>query len=210
MTTRIPVSTRLIDAITAHYAMNEDDIRLLMERITAQLITTYRRVILQQLQLYKCQKTPSNPIDPQSQQWVEAKALKDAKGIAATYERELRNKVSRLYQANRRGNRNYYISNLDRWITQRNSHKSSSISLNTMTAARKYAKDEFRSRNVRGGKYILVGPPPVCKLCIRIKGLGPVDLATTKRRPLPAHGGCPHDYEAVTLGKVDCETIWTG
>ncbi len=210
MTTRIPVNTAIIDAIVGHYAMTDDDIQRLVDQISAQLTATYRRVILQQLQLYKCQKLPSDPIDPQSQRWIEDKALKDAKGIATTYERDLRNKVQSIYRNNPRSNRFAYMRALDAWTLKRNAYKVPSISLNTMTQARKYAKDEFRSRNVKGGKYILVGPPPVCKLCIRIKALGAVDVATTKRRPLPAHGGCPHDYEALTLGKFDCEEAWTG
>jgi hypothetical protein len=211
MTTKERINTALIRAIVENYSMSEGDINALLQSITRQLTVVYRQVIQAQLTLYSCQKTVSGP-DSRASKWIDDKALKDARGIANTYQRELENKVQSLYLANRRGNRNYYSSNLNTWFASRSIRKSRDISLNTMTAAREYAKDRFITENGIEGKFVLTGPPPVCKDCIRIKGYGAMTYKQTrmKNRRLPAHPGCPHTYQALTLTKIDCSTVWTG
>jgi hypothetical protein len=101
---------------------------------------------------------------------------------------------------------------LDTWLVDRTSRKTASISLNTMTAAREYAKDRFITENGIEGKFVFTGPPPVCKICIRIKGYGPMTYKQTRQsnRRLPAHINCPHTYQALTLTKIDCSAVWTG
>ena len=42
-------------------------------------------------------------------------SVSDAQSIYTTYNRALENEIQRLYTANPRGNRRYYIKNLDTW-----------------------------------------------------------------------------------------------
>lgn len=210
MTTRESVNTRLISAIVDVYSMTESDLTALETQIISQLTITYRQTIQKQLTLYACQKPVNDPIDSASQKWIERKARDDVKSIANTWQRELENKVSRLYASNRKGNRYFYMSNLDAWIAQRNSHKIPSISLNTFTAAREYAAQRFRDENGIEGKYLFAGPPPVCKKCMRLKAKGLVTVEMAKKYGDSQHPNCPHFWQAVTLGKLDCEESWRG
>lgn len=211
MTSPARVDSAIVQKIIDHYAMIEPDIAQLAAQLTRQLTITYRTVIQAQLTLYQCQKIATGP-DNQASQWIETKARQDAEGIARTYNRELASKVRSIYKDNKRTNRYGYMAALDAWIAQRNGYKVQSISLNTMTAAREYAKDRFITENGIEGKFVLTGPPPVCKLCIRIKGLGPITYKQTRlpRNRLPQHAGCPHTYGQLIPKKITCETAWTG
>lgn len=211
MTTKERIDSPVIRRIFEAYKMDENDIVSLYQQIERQLTVTYRQVIQGQLTLYSCQRTVTGP-DDKSLKWIQEKARQDSEGIANTYERELTNRIQRIRSQNKRANRFHYIRELDAWLATRTPRKAQSIGLNTMTAAREYAKDRFITENNIGGKYVLVGPPPVCKDCIRIKGYGPMTYKQTrmKNRRLPAHGGCPHTYQALTLTKLDCATAWTG
>lgn len=206
------IDTRLIRVITLLYSMQDDDIAQLQEQISKQLTITYRTVIGAQLRLYGCQRTVSGP-DNKAEKWIADKAKDDAASIAATYNRELRNKVQRIYSSNPRANRYFYMRELDAWAAKRNGYKLASISLNTMTAAREYAQRRFVEENGIEGKWRLVGPPPVCKDCMRIAALGPVTWAVTQkpRNRLPSHVNCPHRFEQLIPKKIqDCDSAWTG
>jgi hypothetical protein len=210
MTTRERINTGLIRAIVDVYSMTEGDINALVEQIKSQLMTTYRQSIQRQLVLYSCQKIVTGP-DNQALAFLEAKALKDARGIANTYQNDLERKVQFLYIQNRRGNRNYYSSNLNTWARQRTTSKARVISLNTMTSAREYAVQRFRTENNITGKFIFAGPPPVCKKCIRLKAKGLVSAEQAKNFGDSQHINCPHFWQAVTLGKFNCnDETWTG
>jgi hypothetical protein len=211
MTAPAQVQSIIITKIFEHYRMLEGDVLALNQQITQQLVATYKMTIQSQLTLYGCQKLATGP-DQAAQRWIDAKAAKDSEGISATYDRELKNKIARLRQDAPRGNRFYYLKALDEWINQRNAFKVPSISLNTMTAAREYAKDRFITENGIEGKFVFTGPPPVCKLCIRVKALGPIPYRQTRlaRNRLPQHVNCPHTYQQLIPKKIDCETAWTG
>jgi hypothetical protein len=211
MVSPVQAQNRITEKIVDHYAFQAEDFQALRSQLERQLTVVYRQTISAQLNLYGCQKLATGP-DAISMRWISEKAETDATSIAATYLRELANKVTALNKSNRRGNRYFYMSALDAWLASRTPRKSASIGLNTMTAAREYAKDRFITENGIEGKFVLVGPPPVCKDCIRIKGYGPMTYKQTrmKNRRLPAHAGCPHTYQALTLTKLDCSTVWTG
>jgi hypothetical protein len=192
--------------------MLESDINAMRQQITQQLTVTYRQTIASQLNLYECQKLATGP-DRAALDWIQAKAKQDSEAIAKTYDRELKNKIARLRQENPRGNRFYYLKALDEWLVGRTAFKTSSISLNTMSAARQYAQDRFTRENNIGGKWVMVGPPPVCKNCMRIKGYGPQTFEQTQqpRRHLPAHVSCPHRWGQLVPKKIACnDETWTG
>lgn len=205
----VPLSTPLIDAMTGFYSMGPGDIVELSAQLEEQMTAQYRVTIQSQLLLYGCNRSATGP-DAQSLASIQRTSRTTADGIARTYNRELRNKVQSLYSANRRGNRNYYFKALEAWTVKRNAYKLDSIALNTMTAARKYAQERFVEQNGIAGRWVFTGPPPVCKVCIRIKALGVVSLAVSLTNPLPAHVNCPHTWSQVIPKKIDCAEAWTG
>lgn len=214
MTTRNPgkeaIDTRLIRVITLLYSMLDDDIARIQEQITQQLTITYRQTISAQLRLYGCQKLVTGP-DGKAQTFIETKAKADATSIANTYNRELRAEVQRIYTRNPRGNRYYFIRALEEWTARRNAYKIPQISLNTATAAREYAAQRFRRENNIEGRMVFVGPPPVCKKCLRLKGLGPVSVAAAERYGDSQHINCPHRWEQLIAKPIPCDELtWTG
>ena len=210
MTARERVQTNLIVGIIYPlYQMIDEDIAALAAQLTRQMTIEYRQVIQGQLVLYGCQKTVTGP-DAVSQRWIDAYARKNSEGIATTYNRELANQIDRLWQSNPRGNRAYYFKNLDLWRTRRNVHKVPSIALNTAQAIREYAQQRFREENGIEGRFLFVGPPPVCEKCMRLKALGVVSEAEAQRYGNSQHVGCPHEWQQLIARPIDCAEAWTG
>lgn len=190
--------------------MTARDTAELAAQLEQQMVAQYRLTIQAQLKLYGCTRSATGP-DTESASYLQFKARLDAQSITDTYNRELTNEVNRLWAANRRGNRFYWFKNLEAWNTKRNAHKLDSIALNTMTAARKYAQDRFVDMNNIQGRWRLVGPPAVCRICVALFALGVVSLETTRKRPAPAHVNCPHTWAQVIPKKFDdCSEVWTG
>lgn len=212
MTIPVRVDSVITTKIYEHYKMLQGDIDALSQQITQHLTATYRQTINAQLRLYSCQKSATGP-DASAQKWIDEKAIEDSTGIATTYNRELKNKISRLRKENRRGNRFYYLKALDSWIQTRNAYKIQSIALNTMTQARAYAQDRFIRENKITGRFVMVGPPPVCRICIRIKAKGPLTWEECMKPAnfVPAHVHCPHRRQALVIKPIKCDELtWTG
>lgn len=211
MVSPVQAQTAVVTKIIEHYAFQFEDVQALKSQIERQLTIVYRQTIAAQLNLYGCQKLATGP-DDAAQKWIEEKAIQDVKSIVNTFERELRNKVISIYKGNKKSNRFAYMRALDAWIAGRNGRKNASISLNTMTSARKYAQDRFTRENNIGGKWVFAGPPPVCKDCVRIKGYGPQTFEQTQKagRQLPSHVNCPHRYQQLIPKKIDCQNAWSG
>lgn len=210
MTSRQLTQTNLILGILYPlYEMQEEDIAALSAGLSRQVRAEYGKTIQTQLNLYGCQKLVTGP-DAQSERWIEAYVTKTAEGIAKTYNTQLRNEIQRLYDANKRGNRYYYMRGLDAWTIRRNAYKEPSIALNTMTAARDYATKRFRTENNIGGRFVFVGPPPVCKRCIKLKALGVVSAEAAERYGDSQHVNCPHKWEQLIPQRINCDEAWTG
>lgn len=212
MTSRQAVETNITRKIVGHYAFQPRDIAALQTQIESQLSATYRQVIAQQLRLYSCQKLATGP-DATSLKWIRGKAKDDAQSIAATYLKELTNKVSSLRKESPKGNRFFYLKNLEIWSTARDKHKIPSIGLNTATAARAYAQDRFIRENKITGRFAPVGPPPVCIKCVRIFAKGALTWVECQKPQnfLPAHVSCPHTRSALVIKPIPCnELTWTG
>lgn len=210
MTARERIETNLIVGIVEPlYRMIGDDIDALADQLQAQMIIEYLKTIQSQLNLYQCQRLATGP-DSTSLAWIRAYARTNADGIAKTHDRELGNQISRLYQANPKGNRAYYFKNLDAWTAQRNTYKLPSIALNTAQAVREYAQQRFRDENGIKGRFLFVGPPPVCPICTRLKGLGAVSEAEARRIGNSQHVGCPHEWQQLIPSGLNCAEAWTG
>jgi hypothetical protein len=212
MTTREPVNTNLIVGIILPlYRMDQGDVEALASDLRRQVMAEYGREIQRNLNLYGCQRLYSGP-DQTSQAWIDDYVGRMSESIARTYNSQLQNEIRRQYTANPRANRFSYIRALDAWTVRRNAYKVPSIALNSMTQVRAYAQDRFIRENKITGRFAMVGPPPVCKICIRIKANGPLPWEECQRpeNRLPAHVNCPHRREALVLIKIDCANAWTG
>jgi hypothetical protein len=212
MTAPARVDSVIVQKITAHYAMIDSDIALLQAQIERQILVTYRQTIQAQLIERGCQKLATSN-DAQSLKWIAEKARKDAEGIAQTYNRELSSKVGQIHAKNKKTNRYGFMSALDTWLASRTPRKTSSIALNTMTQARAYAQDRFIRENKITGRFAMVGPPPVCRICIRIAAKGPLTWEECQKPTnfVPAHINCPHKRQALVIKKIPCdEMTWTG
>lgn len=213
MTTREPVSTNLIlGIIKPLYAMIDEDIEVLRADLERQVRAQYGKTIQGLLTLHGCQQTAQGP-DEKASRWIEEYVQEMSAKISQTYNRQLDNEISRLYRENPRSNRFAYIRALDAWTVKRNGYKPQQIALNTMSAARAYAQDRFiRENGLTKQRYAPVGPPPVCKICVRIfaKGALPWDECQKKANYLPSHVNCPHTRAVLVPKKLNCGEAWRG
>lgn len=210
MTSRELTQTNLIIGVLYPlYSMIDEDIAALAADLRRQVVAEYGRTVQQQLNLYGCQRLATPP-DAVSQRWIDAYLTKTSEGIARTYNTQLRNEIERLYQANPRGNRYYYMRALETWTQRRNAYKIPSIALNAKTAAAQYARQRFRDENGIQGRFVFVGPPPVCKRCMKLKGLGPVSEEQATKYGDSQHVNCPHFWQQLINSRIDCANAWTG
>jgi hypothetical protein len=139
-------------------------------------------------------------------------SIEDAHSIRATYQRDLEREIARLYEANPRGNRQYYISNIERWHAQRAQWKDRQIALYNQKTAAFWAQQAFTMRNrIREPHYLFGGPAPVCEDCQAQFAAGEVDQAHVDANPTPLHPNCPHAWNITRfkLG-VPREQAWVG
>lgn len=211
MTTPAAIQTsNLVRIITLLYSMQSDDINLLADRLLQQRATEWKAAVSQELRRYGCSQTGQFPVGSDALELFRMSET-DAASIANTYNRELRNQVQRLYNANPRGNRNYYTSNLEKWAARREIFKGQQIALNTAGTTRNMAQTRFRTMNNIEGKFLFSGAPPVCIRCMRLKAMGLVSIDVVRANPTPIHLNCPHEFvPARVRGGIDCATAWTG
>ena len=212
MTSPAIVDSPLLKKIIDHWSMVDTDIASLEADLLRQATYQYNVTIAQQLALGGCNQASNGP-DPQSQRWLEDFARDTAKGITNTYQNDLTKKVRQLKAAAPRGNRYYYLRGLETWEKERTSKKAPTIALNTMADARAYAQDRFiRENGLTKQRYAPVGPPPVCKICVRIFAKGPLPWEECQKKInfVPAHSRCPHTRAALVPKKLDCSTVWRG
>ncbi len=202
--------TRLTQTIALLYQMEDADIRQLADQLLEARKRAWANALTDVAREHGCNRTPNAP-RLQDLKELRRMCREDAANIARTYNREVSAKIDQLFDANRRGNRNYYFKNLERWVEQRNSWKLDQIALQTEVTTRSYARERFYRLNpLRGGRWRFIGPAPVCKVCARLYTLGFVDQATVDRNPAPVHIGCPHEWQQVQPQKANCAELWLG
>lgn len=202
--------TRLIQILLLLFSMQDDDITQLSTSILDQRKKVWIDTINEQARRYGCTRASASPPRKNNLRDLKRMSDKDAKGIAKTFNRDLERELKRLYAANPRGNRNYYYRNVNLWITARNVWKGMQIALNTETVTREYAIDQFRLNNDLRGKYLFVGPEPVCEDCAKLFSMGQVSEAVKGRYPNPQHVNCLHSWQLVGGQRVDCRDVWVG
>lgn len=200
----------LTERLIELYSYTQDEIDALVRVINERRRATWINALADLVEVHGCSQLPGTPKGVDSKE-LRQMSVADAESIARTFNRDLARTVERLYKANPRGNRTYYASNLDEWAAARDQWKSLQIALNTDSTARYYAMKRFYEMNPNlAQRFVASGPPPVCKICIRIFAAGVVDFDYVESQPLPAHLYCPHLYQTLVPIKADCQQLWLG
>ncbi len=205
------MASKLVRTIALLYRMESDDIRQLADDLTDARVKAWQQGIQEEARRFGYNVNPPPP-DGGDLRDLRNASLEEARQIANTWNRDVERQIQKLYDANPRGNRNYYFSNLERWSTDRARWKNAQIALNTAQSARDSAKREFWRRNnlIRNSMYIFTGPPPVCEECTRLFAHGLFTYRETLRVKIPVHVGCPHEFELFTRGFVPQSKLWIG
>lgn len=202
--------TALTDSIYNAYAKDADDVTKLAKLLTERRRAVWINTLSELARTHGCSQLAATPKGKYARKLADDSKL-DAESIVNTFNTDLRREIEKLYKANPRGNRIYYSNNLIKWQKRRDTWKVYQIGLNTDSTTRYYAQQSFYSNNVELAKrFVAGGPPPVCKICIRIFAAGVVDFAYTQYQPLPAHIGCPHLFKVIAPTKISCEKLWLG
>lgn len=202
--------SRLTDIIALLYSYTDADTAKLTRQLTERRRASWINTLSELAKKHGCNQLAGTPKGADAKKLAED-SQKDAESVARTYNRELANEIRRLNEANPKGNRTYYISNLEKWQKRRDAHKIFAIGLNTDGSARQYAFQRFYQMNAQiARRFAASGPPAVCVICMRIFAAGIVDFAYTQMHPFPAHYLCPHFYTAIAPTKADCSLLWLG
>lgn len=205
------VETHLLQVIGLLYHWQPDEIQSLAADLLERRQSIWIQVLRVRAQEHGCNKVP---ISARREDLAELRRMsnEDARSIGATWNSDVDREVQRLFNSNPRGNRQYYISNLERYAARRGAWKNLQIGLYTEQSTAFYTNNRFRQMNgLRGQRYIYVGPPPVGEECIRRFAAGVVDEGYVQTHQTPAHPNCPHRYASVNPIQVDdCEELWLG
>lgn len=203
--------TKLQAVMRLAYGMRADEQAVLARNIEDQL----RGAWVDQMRLEARSVGSKKPIPFPSGSTLDVlrrQAITDARGILATYNSDLEREIRRLYDANPRGNRNYYMRNIEDWHTRRQAWKDRQIALANDKRARHMASQEFVSANqIQAPTFRFDGPAPACDDCGAMFAAGEVDQDFVDRNPAPLHPNCPHFWTRVSgrLG-VPLEQLWVG
>lgn len=207
--------TDITQAIYQFYEMDSGETVALASSILDISKGAYQSELQTNANAYGSTKT-ARPPSGSSLATLKSQATTDAKSVATTFNRELRNKIEDLYQQNPRGNRNYYAANLDAWAKEREVYKGKQIAMNSESNARTLASSDFRTKNagIIGKAYFLYdGAAPVSDECKFRFGQGIVDEEFVDSHPVPAHVNCPHKWRQTgvkKLSKQDLADLWVG
>src|SRR5688572_25880250 len=102
------MASQLVQTISLLYSMQDNDVNALADRLLAQRAVEWERAIAEELRRYGCDKSAQSPVGADALELFRL-SEQDARGIANTYNRQLEAQVQRLYDANPRGNRQYYF-----------------------------------------------------------------------------------------------------
>lgn len=189
--------SRLVDVLSLLYQMDSTEINRLTDEVLDIAKAAYQDQIQKEGAKYGATRLSRPPSGAQLSE-LKRIANRDARGIANTYNTQVRNEIDRLYRSNPRGTRQYYYSNLEKWQTKRDAYKGRQIALNTEQVARQMATQDFRRiNNIPKGRFIYSGPAPVSDECKARFRAGIVDENYVDSHPTPAHVNCPHTWEEI-------------
>lgn len=203
--------SRLLEVLELIYLWQDDEVadlaQSLEERMKAAWIDTLRKLAQQ----HGCRRAAPNDPSREDLAGLRRLADEDAQSIANTWSRDVKRQLAKLYKQNPRGNRSYYIKNMEAWARKRGAWKNLQIGNATEQRASWFTKELFYSLNgLQAGKFRYSEPTPVGKECIKRKAAGIVDWDYARRNPTPAHPNCPHTWELVNPPKLKCDEMWLG
>lgn len=203
--------SRLLRIMSLFYRLSDDDVDGLERRLLEQMKRAWLETLREEARRYGYTGAV-HPPRREDLAWLRAEARADAHSIARTWERDVERQLGRLYAANPRGNRYYYAKRMEEWAAARAVWKDRQIAVTTESKARAYARQRFAEMNaLRGDRYVMDGPPPVCAVCVGYFAAGVVDQRFVDRHPLPAHVGCPHQWRALqTVPAPAPGELWVG
>lgn len=208
----MPDLTRLHRIIVLAYKMQPEDEAQLRADIYAQHGREWRQALAEEAARVGVTRPAQGPRGQREVTYFRTLAEQDARSITNTYNADLEREIVRLYDTNPRGNRNYYISNLERWYDRRSAWKDRQIALMNRQNARSYAKVRFyEENNMRGGSYYYEGPAPVSDECKFRMAQGVVSQDFVDGHPTPAHINCPHEWAAASVpAPQTVRELWIG
>lgn len=192
-----PTNSQLIQTLSLLYEMDASEVQALADEILSLRTKAWQRGIENEATKYGFSGSAKPPRGGDLAD-LRRQSLEDARSIRNTLNQELRRRLTDLYTANPKGNRNYYNKNIGDWLAQRDPYKAQQIALYSEQTARTRAREIFRNvLGIRGGEFIYDGVAPVGKVCIERFALGVVDENYTDANPTPAHPNCPHSWREV-------------
>jgi hypothetical protein len=203
------VVSKLLQVMGLLYRMEADDRTQLETQLLDRRKQAWTLALTEQARKYRCSRAPEAP---RKQDLTELKRMskEDAVGITKTWNGDVERQLQKLYDANPRGNRNYYAANMEQWARARGQWKDAQIAMQTEHSTRYYAKMRFFEMNTIRPRFKVVGPPPVCPICIGHFGAGIVDMAYIRRNPAPFHVNCPHEWAEAVITDIPCNELWLG
>lgn len=207
-----PASTvKLLPRLIRAFRMNASDTAQLEAQLLAAMKRAWVTVMTEQARALGCNSIGNAP---RLGDLAELKRLAqlDAQSITDTWNKDVARELTRLFNARPRGNRYYYLENMEAWSTARDVWKSAQIALMTEKNARAYAKERFFVMNdFQNAQYVYGNPVRVVSdTCQRRRAAGLVTFEYVRRNPTPAHPNCEHEWELVTVARRNCGNVWVG
>lgn len=201
--------SRLTEVMSLLYRMERDDTDALAEQLLTQRKRSWVTALSELARDMGCNRTPRAPSGRDLDD-LRRQSAADARMIARTWNREVTREIARLYDANPRGNRYYYVSRLEQWAEARNVWKAPQIALNTAQQTRFAAQQAFYEANDIRRQYVFTGPPPVCDDCIGHFAAGVVGQNYVDLHNAPIHPNCAHEWRALPFERIPCKDLWLG
>lgn len=192
--------------------MTDDDV----ERIRQEILDVSRRAFEEEMTIqareFGCEGNIGRLTTGPELTELNNQALRDAKSIVNTYNKDLTSAIKSVYAENKYANRNYYAKYLGKWDQARATRKSTQIAQFSESVGRKNAQAAFTKLNGLMGVATLVPSRAVCPVCIGWVARGQIPLAEAMDESPPYHTNCPHFFQLSYSGNEDipCEDLWMG
>jgi hypothetical protein len=209
----MPESTliKLLRVVMPAYQMTPEDEQRLWRGILDQRIQAWQQEIETEARKLGYQGVVLGPRGNDLAE-LERMSKEDAASVVRTYNRDLESALRRLYAENPDGRRDYYISQIEQWHTDRAGWKDRQIALYNSKTAQYLAQQRFVEMNLSGGRatYYFSGPAPICDDCSDQFAAGVVDQEYVDDNPTPLHPNCPHRWKIAGMGVAYPTQVWTG
>ena len=204
----------LLPRLVDFFAYKQADIDNLANELYTQAVTGWKAQMILNAYQVGCSGANVNPPSGGDESYLRGVTRRDAESIAQTWNRDIQRQLIALFNARPRGNRYYYLEEMEKWTAARDGWKSIQIGIQTDQKAASYAQRRFlEENNLTNVKMKYAGPPPVSDICKERTAAGIVDQAYALANPAPGHPGpCIHRYQIVAGGALgaDCATLWLG